>query len=224
MAWSGLTSRVVTHLAVGALAWVWSLSACADGLQALQDFLQHSRSAQADFVQQVTLPARAGLAPRVKTSSGRLMYARPDRFRIDYLKPEVQTLLGDGRTFWFLDADLQQVTVREQASVLSAAPIALILTATRLEALRAAFELHSLPDADGLSWVMVTPKSMEGSLRELRVGLQGQGAQARVAVLEFKDGFGQSSRLTLSAFESPAAVTAQTFQMKPPAGFQVLRP
>ena len=99
MAWSVLTARVVTHLAVCALAWAWSLSACADGLQALQDFLQHSRSAQADFVQQVTLPARAGLAPRVKTSSGRLMYARPDRFRIDYLKPEVQTLLGDGRTF-----------------------------------------------------------------------------------------------------------------------------
>ena len=224
MGWARLSSRSVWRMVCGLLWGVCLASARADGLQSLQDFLQYSRSGQATFVQKVTAPARAGQAPRVKVSSGRLAYQRPERFRIDYEKPDVQTLLGDGRQFWFVDADLQQVTVRDQKSVLSSAPVALILTATQLDALRASFDLKNLPDADGMFWVEISPKSTEGTLRQLRVGLKGQGTQARVAVLEFADGFGQTSRLELSAFESPAVLPSQTFELKPPAGYQVLRP
>ena len=224
MGWTRLASQLVTRTACGVLLWGCWVWAHADGLQSLQDFLQHSRSGQAHFVQKVTPPSRTGQAPRVKLSSGRLAYQRPDRFRIDYEKPDVQTLLGDGRQFWFVDADLQQVTVRDQKAVLSSAPVALILTASHPDALRASFDLKNLPDADGMFWVEINPKSTEGTLRQLRVGLKGQGSQARVAVLELADGFGQTSRLELSAFESPAALPSQTFELKPPAGYQVLRP
>ena len=58
----------------------------------------------------------------------------------------------------------------------------------------------------------------------LRVGLRGQGPQTQVAVLEFSDGFGQTSRLELSGFVSGPALPASTFVLKPPSGFQVLRP
>lgn len=198
--------------------------ASAEGLQSLQDFLQYSMSGQAEFVQKVTAPARAGLPPRVKTSHGRLIYLRPDRFRIDYTRPDEQTLLGDGKEFWYLDQGLQQVSVRDQKSALAQAPITLILTATRIEALRAAFDLTGLPDADGLSWVDIAPKTTEGTLRQLRVGLQGQGRLTRVTVLEFSDGLGQTSRLELAPSQTSAPITAQTFQLKIPPGFQVLRP
>ena len=100
----------------------------------------------------------------------------------------------------------------EAREALSRQRFALVLTDMRL------------PDGDGLFWVEISPKSTEGTLRQLRVGLKGQGTQARVAVLEFADRFGQTSRLELSAFESPAALPSQTFELKPPAGYQVLRP
>jgi outer membrane lipoprotein carrier protein len=196
----------------------------ADGLQALQDFLQHSRSGQAEFVQKVTPPARADSPARTRSSRGRLAYQRPDRFRLDYESPDALTLLGDGRQFWWVDVDLQQATVRDQKAVLSGAPATLILTASSIDALRTAFDLRALPDAEGLSWVEVTPKSTEGTLRQLRVGLRGQGSSTQVAVLQFTDGFGQVSRLELSRFESNPQLPAATFVLKPPAGFQVLRP
>ncbi|MEY2620217.1 MAG: outer rane lipoprotein carrier protein LolA [Pseudomonadota bacterium] len=195
----------------------------ADGLQALQDFLQHNRSGRADFVQKVTAPPREGQTPRIKTSRGSLAYQRPDLFRLDYTAPDEQTLLADGRQFWHLDADLRQVTVRPQKSTLAQAPAALILTASDLSMLKSTFDLRALPDADGLFWVEVTPRSSDGTLRQLRVGLRGLGAQAQVARLEFTDGFGQSSRLELSGFVG-GAPPASTFVLKPPAGFQVLRP
>ncbi len=216
------------RLRLGALvlAGVWGIwpSAHADGLQALQDFLRHSQSGRADFVQKVSSPPRAGQAVRVKTSRGSLAYLRPDRFRIDYVTPDEQTLLADGRQFWHLDADLRQVSVRDQKAVLAQAPAALILTASDVRALQATFDLRALPDADGLAWVEVKPKSLEGTLREWRVGLRGTGSQTQVAVLEFTDGFGQTSRLELSAPSNGASPTASTFVFKPPPGYQVLRP
>ncbi len=217
--WRGWTCRLCLSALVAHTQQAW-----ADGLQSLQDFLQHSTSGQAEFVQKVTAPSREGKAPRVKTSQGRLVYLRPDQFRIDYTRPDEQTLLGDGKQFWYLDTGLKQVTVRDQKTTLAQAPITLIWTTTRIDALRASFDLSALPDADGLSWVEIVPKSLEGTLRQLKVGFQGQGRLTRVAVLEFSDGFGQTSRLELTPSQSWASIDKETFQLKLPAGFQVLRP
>ncbi|MEY2659076.1 MAG: outer rane lipoprotein carrier protein LolA [Pseudomonadota bacterium] len=219
-----LTAKGLMGLAWALILWATAMGmARADGMQALQDFLQHNRSGRADFVQKVTAPPREGQTPRVKTSRGSLAYQRPDQFRLDYTSPDEQTLLADGRQFWHLDTDLRQVTVRPQKSTLAQAPAALVLTAGDLRELQSAFDLRALPDADGLFWVEVIPRSSEGTLRQLRVGLRGQGTQAQVVRLEFTDGFGQSSRLELSGFVG-GPPPASTFVLKPPAGFQVLRP
>jgi outer membrane lipoprotein carrier protein len=213
---------------VRTLCWValtvTTQTALAEGLQSLQDFLQYSTLGQAEFVQKVTSPTRDGKPSRIKTSQGRLIYQRPDHFRIDYTRPDELTLLGDGKQFWYLDQGLQQVTVRDQKTALAQAPITLMLTANRMDALRASFDLSGLPDAEGLSWVDIVPKSTEGTLRQLKVGFQGQGRLTQVAVLEFTDGFGQASRLELTPAQSLPQINAQTFQLKIPAGFQVLRP
>jgi outer membrane lipoprotein carrier protein len=225
-----MQSKGLADIRHGALRWCWVVLAfglevaSADGLQSLQDFLQHSTSGRADFVQKVTVPARDGKPPRVKTSQGRLVYQRPDRFRIDYTRPDELTLIGDGKQFGYLDRGLQQATVRDQKTALAQAPITLMLTASRIDALRASFDLHGLPDAEGLSWVEVLPKTSEGTLRQLKVGLHGQGRMTRVAVLEFTDGFGQISRLELTPDAASGPIPAQTFELQIPAGFQVLRP
>jgi outer membrane lipoprotein carrier protein len=196
----------------------------ADGLQVLQDFLQYSVSGRAEFVQKVTAPPRDGQTPRVRSSRGQLSYQRPDLFRLEYTAPDEQILLADGRQFWHVDVALRQVTVRNQKTVLSQAPAALILTATDLRTLQSAFDLRPLAASDGLSWVEVNPKTSDGTLRQLRVGLRGQGKQAQVSVLEFTDGFGQTSRLELSGFAAAPAQPSSIFVYQPPSGYQVLRP
>ena len=211
-------------MALAAVTLVLPWQARADGMQALQDFLQHSRSGRAEFVQKVTPPAREGQAARVKTSRGWLAFQRPDQFRLEYLAPDAQMLVSDGRQFWHQDTDLQQVTVRPLKTVLGSAPAALILTASDLKSLQAVFEVRALPDADGLAWAELKPRVTEGTLRTLRVGLQGTGPAARVMVLEFTDGFGQTSRLEWSRIEANLRLPPQTFQLQPPSGFQVLRP
>lgn len=205
-------------LAAGLLALA-ILPARADGLQALQGFIQSVKSGRADFTQTVTGPGKEGQPPRVKTSSGSFEFVRPGKFRFDYRKPFVQTIVADGRTLWLYDADLNQVTERQQGQVLGQTPAALIASASDLSALQADFELTAESGPDGLQWVKATPRTRDGTLQQVRVGFDG----ASLSMLEILDSFGQRSVLKFSKVEINPALPANTFQFKVPAGADVLR-
>ena len=115
-----------------------SVSAWADGLQALEAFVKNTRTGRAEFTQVVTAPLREGqTTARSKTSSGSFEFQRPAHFRFLYRKPFEQTLVADGQTVWLYDVDLNQVTARKQAQVLGSTPAALLASAPDLKALQA---------------------------------------------------------------------------------------
>lgn len=194
-------------------------SAWASGLESLEKFIKTVATARTEFTQVVTLPAKDGQAPRLKTSSGTFEFARPGRFKFVYKKPFEQTIVADGATLWLYDVDLNQVTARKQASALGSTPAALIASAADVRALQADFVLTSEAPRDGLDWVLALPRAKDSSLQSVRVGFRG----ADLAQLEILDSFGQKSTLTFRAFVSNAALDAATFQFKPPVGADLIR-
>ncbi|MDD2917638.1 outer membrane lipoprotein chaperone LolA [Rhodoferax sp.] len=202
-------------------------AAGAGGLSSLETFVRTVKTGQATFTQVVTSPAREGQAPRVKTSSGQFEFARPNRFRFDYAKPFVQTIVADGHTLWLHDVDLNQVTARKQAAVLDSTPAALIASAADVQALQADFVLADAPDKDGLQWVLATPKSKDGQLQSVRVGFRAAGEVARqtvmLEVLEILDNFGQRSVLTFKGFKVNPSLPASSFQFSTPKGADLIR-
>lgn len=195
----------------------------ADGLDTLDAFVRQVASARADFVQTVTAPSRDGQAARSKTASGAFEFSRPNRFRFVYRKPFDQTIVADGQTLWLFDADLNQVTARKQAQVLGSTPAALIAAAPDLRAVQAEFTLRSLPDSEGLHWVEALPRTRDGQLQSVRVGLRPGVPVPGLAILEIVDSFGQRSVLRFSGFEVNPAFAPGTFVFKPPAGADVIR-
>jgi outer membrane lipoprotein carrier protein len=171
------------------------------GMAALDAFVRSTRSARADFTQVVTVPGRDGAAARSRTSSGTFAFARPDRFRFDYLRPFEQTIVADGQTLWVHDVDLNQVTARNQAQVLGQTPAALIASSADLAALRQAFALADGAPEDGLQWVVATPKGRDAQLVAVRVGFANAAGGA----------------------PSLAAFAADGFRFTPPAGAALLR-
>jgi outer membrane lipoprotein carrier protein len=204
-----------------------AISAQADGLDSLELFIRSTASGRADFTQTVTSPPREGQPARVRNSSGTFEFVRPSRFRFNYRKPFEQTIVADGQNLWLHDLDLNQVTVRSQASALGSTPAALIASAPNLQALQADFTLANAPERDGLQWVLATPRAREGQLQSVRVGLRAgekNGAPtAELAVLEIVDSFGQRSVLSFSRVQVNPAIPAETFRFKPPAGADVIR-
>lgn len=181
--------------------------------------MQNTRSAQAEFTQEVTAPPKNGQAPRTKTSSGSFAFERPGQFRFDYKKPFVQNIVADGKTLWLYDADLNQVTERSQAKSLGSTPAALLTSAPSLQALGKDFTLESAPEQDGLQWVHATPKAKDGQLQSVRVGLRGE----QLAALEILDSFGQRSVIRFDKVQVNPSLPASTFDFKVPQGADVLK-
>ncbi len=206
-------------LFAGVFMAVATAGAWAGGLESLEAFVKTVKSGRAEFTQTVTAPPRDGQAPRAKVSSGRFEFQRPGKFRFDYKKPFVQSIVADGETLWLYDADLNQVTQRKQAQALGSTPAALIAAAPDLRALQADFTLEAAPERDGLQWVKASPKNKDGQLQNVQVGFQGDA----LAALEILDSFGQRSVLKFGKVEVNPALPSGTFAFKAPAGADVIR-
>ena len=200
--------------------------ACASSLDVLETFLRSTKSGRADFTQVVTSPAKAGQATaRSKTSTGQFSFVRPTRFRFDYVKPFPQVIVADGQTLWLYDADLEQVTARQQAKALGSTPAALVATAADLTALQKEFSLEAQVEADGLQWVQAIPKNRESTIQSVRIGLRADGSLVSLGKLEIFDAMGQRSVLSFERFEvNPANLGATHFNFVTPKGVSVIRP
>jgi outer membrane lipoprotein carrier protein len=203
---------------------VLSLAQGTDALQLLGQFVRTVQTGRAQFTQSVTAPAREGQTARTRTSSGTFEFARPNRFRFSYTKPYVQTLVADGQLLWLHDPDLNQVTVRKLSGVLQGTPAAVIASATDLRSLQADFELTAQAPADGLQWVLATPRSREGQLQSLRIGLRASAAGVELVTLDILDALGQRSLMQFSRFEAQVVIAPAQFQFTPPPGAELIRP
>ena len=205
-----------------------SIAVCAQeqsptALKDLENFVKNTKSGRAAFTQVVTSPAKDGQTPKTKTSSGSFEFLRPNRFKFLYKKPFEQAIVSDGQTLWLHDVDLNQVTARKLAQVLNGTPAAVIAAAADLKGLQADFALTPLAEKGGLQWVQAVPKTKEGQLQSITVGFKTTDKGTELAALEILDSFGQRSVMTFSQFEVNPALTAASFQFKPPTGADVSR-
>jgi len=210
---------VIKKLIVGGLLALGMGGVWAGGMESLEAFVKSVKSGRAEFTQTVTSPPKDGQTSRAKVSTGTFEFQRPGKFRFDYKKPFVQTIVADGETLWLYDADLNQVTQRKQAQALGSTPAALIAAAPDLRALQADFTLDAAPERDGLQWVKASPKNKDGQLQNVQIGFQGEA----LASLEILDSFGQRSVLKFSNVQVNPALPGSTFVFKTPVGADVVR-
>ena len=176
----------------------------ADAVDTLRDFVREVKTGRAAFTQTVTSPDGA----KKKTSSGTFEFARPNRFRFEYLKPFSQSIVADGQKVWIHDTDLNQVSSRKLGDALGATPAALLAGA----GLDSDFTLSPLPPKDGLEWAQAKPRQAEGAFESLRVGFRGK----ELAAVEITDSFGQRSQLVFTGFASNPALPAGRFRFVVP--------
>lgn len=187
-----------------------ALSAQADAVDSLRDFVRDVKSGKAQFSQTVTSPDGA----KKKTSSGSFEFARPNRFRFAYTKPFEQLIVADGQKVWIYDPDLNQASSRKLSQALGATPAALLAGG----ALERDFELKAAPDRNGLSWVEATPRVRDGALQVVRVGFKG----SELAAVEIVDSFGQTSLLQFSGLVTNLPLPAERFRFVVPPGADLI--
>ena len=131
-----------------------------------------------------------------------------------------QLMVADGRNLWFLDRDLQQVTVKPADAALSATP-AMLLSGT--VDVRKNFTVTAAPKRDGLEWVLVEPRGSEADFRRALLGFAGNEAGApplKCMILE--DKLGQTATVLFDHVERNGHVAPEEVSFTPPPGVDVI--
>jgi outer membrane lipoprotein carrier protein len=174
-------------------------------LDNVQAFFKDLNTLEADFHQQV-LTSEGKLQ---QESNGHVWILRPGRFRWNYLTPYKQQLVADGGHLWSYDEDLAQVSVQPMDKVFSATP-AMLLSGN--EPLEKVFNLQEPPANDGAQQVLLTPKSDDSSVIEVRL----QFSKDVLSRIEARDNFGNTTSFTFTNLVRNAPVDEGIFRFVPP--------
>jgi outer membrane lipoprotein carrier protein len=195
----------------------------------LDRYLDDMKTLRATFVQ--TLADAHG--KEIDRSSGTLIVSRPGRFSWE-IHPQGaasaaagagatggagasagQLMVADGRNLWFLDRDLQQVTVKPADAALSATP-AMLLSGT--VDVRKNFTISPAPKRDGLDWVLVEPHGSEADFRRALLGFEAK--ELKRMILE--DKLGQTATVMFDHVERNGHVAPEEVSFTPPPGVDVI--
>ena len=197
-------------LALGA-ALVTS-TAFAGARDELKSFTTGLKGLDGQFTQQV----HDGNGKLKETSSGRVALSAPRLFRWEYTKPYPQLIVADGSKVWIYDPDLQQVTVREQGAEEQNTPLSALIDPGKLDQ---QFNVKEAGTADGLQWLVLTPKNGgEASFESARLGFGKDG----LARMEVQDAVGQRTTLSFSGWKRNPAFASGTFKYTPGKGVDVI--
>lgn len=184
----------------------------ASAIEKLKSFIAATRSAQANFTQEVLDQN----GKRIQRASGIMQFQRPGKFRWNYQKPYEQLIVGDGTKFWLYDKDLNQVTVKKLDAALGSSPAALLSGSNEIER---GFTLKEDGSRDGLEWLQAIPRAQDSGFERIRMGFD---AQAGLAIMELSDTFGNTTMLKFSAMQRNPRIPERQFHFTPPKGADVL--
>jgi len=147
----------------------------------------------------------------IRRSQGTLDLQRPSRFRWEYQKPYVQSIISDGTQVWFYDPDLAQVTIKPYSRALANTPAVLLSSDEPIEKNFLVSKPH-----DGK--IELRPKTKDTGFVKAIVGFSGLELQS----MELEDSFGQKTHLQFSAIQRNHEVPEELFSFTPPTGVDVI--
>jgi outer membrane lipoprotein carrier protein len=198
------------------LAMVAAVPAAFGGATPLDSYLDDMKTLRATFLQ--TLSDAHGR--EIDRATGTLIVSRPGKFSWE-IHPQGSTagagqlMVADGRNLWFLDRDLQQVTVKPVDAALSATP-AMLLSGT--VDVRKNFTISTAPRREGLDWVLVEPRGHEADFRRALLGFDGKELKRMI----LDDKLGQTAAIVFDHLERNGSITPQEVSFTPPAGVDVI--
>ncbi len=209
-----MKKRILTVSSL-ARSFSWMLLAAmpvhAGSIEKLHAFIEETRSAKANFSQEVT-DSSGSVQQR---ASGMVQFQRPGKFRWTYDKPYEQIIVGDGEKLWIYDKDLNQVTRRNLDQALGSSPAALLAGADDVDKY---FSLNAVGMKDKLDWLEARPYNEDSLFAKVRMGFRGN----MLEIMELDDHFGQKTRIKLSNLQRNPKSARELYTFTVPKGADVV--
>lgn len=194
--------KTLLTFALGAIA----STALADAAGDLQQRLSQVSSYKADFTQRVTT-AQGKL---VQEGRGKFQVKRPNLFRLDTQSPQETHIIADGKTLWYYDPFVQQVTAKKVADAIVNTPFILLTTNDA-----AKWQQYKVTQ-QGDNFTLV-PKAKNSNIKKFQIRIDANGLLKNFSTIE-QDG--QANLYQLRNINN-LPIDASVFSFKVPKGVEL---
>jgi outer membrane lipoprotein carrier protein len=185
----------------------------------LDAYLDNLKTLRASFLQ--TLADAHGR--EIDRATGTLIVSRPGKFSWEIHPQNAsgvssgagQLMVCDGTNLWFLDRDLQQVTVKAVDAALTATPAMLLSGGADL---RQNFKITPAGERTGLTWVLVEPLGAEADFRSALFGFANDELKRMIV----EDKLGQTATIMFQKIARNVPVAASEVSFRPPKDVDVI--
>lgn len=188
------------------LAAFTSASVLANAASDLQQRLDKVKSFHATFNQKVT----DGSGQSVQDGEGEMWVQRPNLFNWHMTAPDESILISDGKTLWFYNPFVEQVSASWLKDATSNTPFMLI-------ARNQSSDWKQYNVAQKGNDFSLTPKAADGNLKQFTINVSPNGTINQFSAIE-QDG--QRSSYALKSQQN-GSVSADKFKFTPPQGVTV---
>ena len=183
--------------------------------QKLQARYEETKTMTADFKQSTSVP----MSTRKRVGAGKLVISKPGRIRWDYLTPDRQVLISDGKKVSMYLADSAQMIVQPVSQYINSDVTYAFFVGTG----NIARDFKVLPPerqaAAGLKAIKLVPKTAHPQVDYLHVWIDENFMVRR---LEIVDHFGSITDLAFSNISRNEPVSPEVFVFTPPLGMEII--
>ncbi|MGR3808448.1 outer membrane lipoprotein carrier protein [Pasteurella testudinis DSM 23072] len=198
--------KTLMKTALGALLLAAVHVAAAAPIDDLQQRLAEVGSYSADFNQRVTT-ANGKL---VQEGSGKFQVKRPNLFRLDTKKPQETQIIADGKTLWYYDPFVQQVTARKVEEAIDNTPFILLTTNDPKQ-----WAQYSVSQKGDI--FTLTPKDKNSAIKRFEVRIDSNGLLRNFSTIE-QDG---QANLYMLRNMNNVTLDNKLFQFNVPKGVEL---
>lgn len=181
-------------------------TAWADAAAELQQRLQKVSVFSADFSQNVS----SADGKQVQQGSGSMQIKRPNLFRMDNKTPQENQIIADGKTLWFYDPFVEQVTANWVKDAVNNTPFVLLTSNEKSH-----WDQYNVQqNADTF---VLKPKSKNSNIKQFDIRIDGNGVLKGFSTIE-KDG--QSNLYVLRNIKN-TDLADKLFQFSVPKGAEL---
>lgn len=178
------------------LAW-------ADAASELQSRLQKVSVFSADFNQNVS----SANGKQVQQGSGKIQIKRPNLFRMDNKAPQENQIISDGKTLWFYDPFVEQVTANWVKDAVNNTPFVLLTS-------NESSHWNQYSVSQNADTFVLKPKAKNSNIKQFDIRIDANGVLKGFSTIE-KDG--QSNLYILRNIKNDSLADS-IFQFSVPKG------
>ncbi|WP_040977600.1 outer membrane lipoprotein chaperone LolA, partial [Necropsobacter massiliensis] len=153
-----------------------SCSVWADAVTELQARLSKVEVLSADYSQKVSDPK----GKEIQQGSGKIQIKRPNLFRMDNKAPQETQIISDGKTLWFYDPFVEQVTANWVKDAVNDTPFVLLTSDNKSHWNQYSVEQRA-------DTFVLKPKSGKSNIKQFDIRIDADGVLKNFSTIE-KDG------------------------------------